>query len=424
MVFRTEIHTDERGGATPGLRSGALALLVVVTAVGASGLAAGGSAGGLLAADDTGTDAAAGLPLGLLVLGSGGAAIAIARLTPRVGRGPSLALGYLVGTVGAGVVILAAATSSFAGLLFGSGLLGGANAAVFLSRYAAVALVPAARGRALGAVFAGTAAGAVTSASLLGPSGGLAGTIGLPTDSGLYLIALCVFVVAALALLLTRRSGFRTSGHDAGSDLRRRRDSDTVDWRELRAGLLTIQARIAVTTLAVANFVMVGVMAVAPIHLAMSGMTLRIVGVVVAVHVAGMFAPAPISGWLADRIGGESVAAIGAVMLVAAGLAGAHFASGPTGAIASVLLFLGLGWNFSVVGGSVLLADAVGPGLRPHIEGIGEVAMSFAAAVGAPLAGLIMNLSGFAGLWLTGAGVAAASFIFVRLARLGTSSPA
>ena len=44
-----------------------LALLAAATAIGALGLAAGGSAGALLAEDMTGSTALAGLPLGVLV---------------------------------------------------------------------------------------------------------------------------------------------------------------------------------------------------------------------------------------------------------------------------------------------------------------------------------------------------------------------
>jgi hypothetical protein len=47
----------------------ALALLAVTSAIGGSGLATGGTAGALLGAQLAGTNAAAGLPLGLLVLG-------------------------------------------------------------------------------------------------------------------------------------------------------------------------------------------------------------------------------------------------------------------------------------------------------------------------------------------------------------------
>jgi hypothetical protein len=54
-----------------------LAFLGLATAVGATGLAAGGTAGALLGADLAGSDAAAGVPLGLLVVGSAATAVLI-----------------------------------------------------------------------------------------------------------------------------------------------------------------------------------------------------------------------------------------------------------------------------------------------------------------------------------------------------------
>ena len=62
-----------------------LGLLAVATAIGAVGLAAGGSAGALLAEDMTGSTAWAGVPLGVLVVGSAASALLISRRTSRAG---------------------------------------------------------------------------------------------------------------------------------------------------------------------------------------------------------------------------------------------------------------------------------------------------------------------------------------------------
>jgi hypothetical protein len=104
-------------------RTRALALLAVTSAIGGSGLATGGTAGALLSAQLAGTNAAAGLRLGLLVLGSAASARLISRQTSRVGRGSSLALGYAAGAAGALLVVLAAVTTSLTTLLGGSLLL-------------------------------------------------------------------------------------------------------------------------------------------------------------------------------------------------------------------------------------------------------------------------------------------------------------
>jgi len=93
------------------IRRRTLVVLALATAVGSTGLAAGETAGALLVAEMTGTEAAAGLPLGLLVVGSAATALLISRRTGRGGRGRSLALGYVLGAIGAALVILAAVAS-------------------------------------------------------------------------------------------------------------------------------------------------------------------------------------------------------------------------------------------------------------------------------------------------------------------------
>src|SRR6266542_2077025 len=105
------------------------------------------------------------------------------------------------GAAGAALVVLAAVAANLAALLVGSALLGGANAAIFLTRYAAAeAAGERARGRAVGLIFFSTSIGAVAGPLLLGPSGRLAHAVGLPALTGLYLIAAVAFAAAALAL--------------------------------------------------------------------------------------------------------------------------------------------------------------------------------------------------------------------------------
>ena len=377
---------------------GALAVLAASSATGSMGLAAGGTAGALLGVELAGTEAAAGLPLGLLVLGSAGSALLISRQSNRVGRGWSLALGYALGSAGAALSVLAAVAGSLAVLLVGSVLLGSANASVFLTRYAAAeAGGEAAGGRALGLTLFSTSVGAVASPLLLGPSGDVAQAAGLPRLSGIYVIAGLAFLAAALLLGAASRP---TSRHAAVALLRRAEAPAAPTWRQLLNGALAVPARYGVALLASANFVMVGVMAVAPVHLMAHGQDLEMVGTVISLHVAGMFAPSPISGWLADRIGPIAVAGMGCLFVLMAGVGGALGDPHSAGSTMLVLVILGIGWNFAVVGGSTLIARSVNASLRVYVEGIGEVAMGVAAAVAAPLAGVSIALGGFSALSL------------------------
>ena len=390
------------------LRRRTLVLLALATAVGSTGLAAGGTAGALLGAEIAGTEAAAGLPLGLLVVGSAAAALLVSRRTNSVGRGRSLALGYVLGLLGAAAVVAAALADSLAALLVGSTLLGAGNVAVFLARYAAAEIGGAGtRGRALGAVFFAAAVGSVLSPNLLGPSGEVAGALGLPPLTGLYLVAILCFALAALLLAAASRPGVPYLG--GGAALLGPAEQKTVTRSQIAAGLKTPAAQSALIILAATNLVMVAVMAIAPVHLMVHGHELGLVGVIVSVHVTCMFVPSPISGWVADRVGPKPVAATGFFLLIVAGLAGAIIDQSGALSMTAVLAVLGVGWNCGVVGGSTLLAASVPTTLRPRVEGLGEVAMGLAAGAGAPLAGVIVAFGGFTTLSLVGAATAVAA---------------
>jgi MFS family permease len=355
--------------------------------------------------DMTGSTAMAGVPLGVLVVGSAAGAVLISRRSRYAGRQSGLILGYTVGTLGAAIVILAAVVGSFGLMLAGSAALGVANAAIFLSRYAAADVGRAAgSGRALGLVLAAAAVGAVASPNLLGPSGQLADWFGLPRLAGLYLIAVTAFPIAA-ALLATLPSP-NTVG-----DVRQRGSAARAGIRDaIRIG----RVRRALLVLAYANLVMVATMAVAPVHMTAHGHSLNSIGVVVGIHVLGMFAPSPLSGWLADRIGGMAVAAIGAIVLLGAGLGGAVVHAHAGMAFTAVLALVGLGWNAAVVGGSTELVTSAPPVVRSNAEGIGEVAMGLAAGASAPIAGLIVAWGGYVTLSLASAGMSALVVAILR----------
>jgi MFS family permease len=59
---------------------------------------------------------------------------------------------------------------------------------------------------------------------------------------------------------------------------------------------------------------MVAAIAIAPLYLTQHGPRLDFVGVVVSIHVLCMFAPSPLTGWLADSAGRALVAGLGAAV--------------------------------------------------------------------------------------------------------------
>ena len=395
-------------------------VLVVAQLLGALGLAAGGTAGALLAEHLTGTPAAAGLPLAVLVLGSGIGAVSITRLMDRAGRRVGLAIAHLGGALGAGVAVAAAALRNWPLLLAGCVLLGGGNAAVMLARYAAADLASR-RGHAISTVVTVASVGAVVGPNLLVPAGTPAEALGLPEPTGLFLLAIPAFLGAALVLVAFLRPDplqvARAVAPPTGAAADTQRPAPAGGKASLAAALGDRRIRFAVLVLALTNLTMVGVLAVAPVHLDDHGAGMGMVGLMISAHIAAMYLPSPLTGWLADTLGGRMVAGVGALLLLGAGGVAAMAGSDRVGVMAALLL-LGVGWNAGLIGGSTLLRDApVDPSLRTRAEGLGELGMGAAAAVGGGGAGLLLATGGFALLGL----VAAAPCLLI-LAVAATSS--
>ncbi|HEV8164394.1 MAG TPA: MFS transporter, partial [Actinomycetota bacterium] len=128
------------------------------------------------------------------------------------------------------------------------------------------------------------------------------------------------------------------------------------------------------------------------------------IGLIIGAHIAAMYLPSPVTGWLTDAVGARVVAGAGALLLLAAGAVAAVAGSARVGVILVLLLLLGVGWNAGLIGGSALLRDApISPSLRTRAEGLGELGMGAAAAVGGSGAGLLLAGGGFGLLGLVAA---------------------
>jgi len=402
------------------VRSRLLRVLIAAQVLGGLGQAAGGAAGALLARDVAGSDAAAGLPLSLLVAGSALAALPISSLSRSAGRRAGLATALLGGAAGATLCVWAGVVESLPLLLLGCLLFGAGNTAVMLARYAAADLSePERRARTIGIVVFATTFGAVAGPNLLGPAGDAADAAGLPPLTGLFVLAAAAYVAAASVLLaLLRPDPLRLAApveetEDAWGP--KVPLTDLLAPPRVRAGLATIVT---------ANLVMVAVMAMTPVHMRHHDHSLTLVGFVISLHILGMFGPAPLTGRLADRLGARRVALGGCAVLLAAGLLAA--AAGGSVAVLSVgLLLLGVGWNACLISGSTLLVSAVAAGQRPRVEGVGELSMGIAAAAGGALSGPAIAVASYAALAIAAAALAAtvAPILLVSVRR-GSPAPA
>jgi MFS family permease len=392
-----------------------LTALFLTQIVGGTGSALGGAVAALLAADLGGVGIS-GLAQSAAVVGAALFAVPATAMVHRDGRRPSLAACYATAAAGAIFIVAAALRHALPVLFAGTFLLGGSTAATYQARYAAVDLAPPAlRGRHLSLIVWATTVGAVIGPSLAGPAGTLLARHGIPTLAGPFLFASLLFVLAAFLLLALLRPDpavvARRAQAEAGPGAAPLRGAGLKEAARMVGA--EPAARLGVITMALGHVVMVGVMTMTPVHIRAAGRdavhTLDIVGLVLSAHVAGMFALAPVFGWLTDRLGRRAVIALGTGLLLTACAVAGTAGQAPR-QLAAGLLILGLGWSATLVSGSTLLSDAIPTERRASAQGLADLVMGLAGASAGALSGVIVGTWGYPTLTLLAA-VAAAGLI-------------
>ena len=366
-----------------------------------SGIAIAGSvaAGSLIAASVADSEGAAGLAQTFGVLGAAIFALPLARLALSRGRRTSLATGYALGGLGALIVILASVLESLPLVFLGCLFVGVASAAGYQARYAAVDLASEdKRGRQLSYVVWAATIGAVLGPNLLQPSGWLGLSLGLPQLAGPYVITAVTLVAAVLVLVVLLRPDpyLLAARMRAAEDAEAQRE---VTKPRLRDGITHLRgnrgALLGMSAIALGHVVMVMVMVMTPIHMAHVDVTLTLIGLVISVHVAGMYALSPVVGWGVDRFGRVPVILMGVVILLAACVLSGLAAGDQIVLLGIGLFLLGLGWSCTLIAGSTLLVDDVGPVERPSVQGLSDLVMNGAGAVGGAVAGLVVAFSSY-----------------------------
>jgi len=356
------------------------------------------SVGALLAADMV-SIGVSGLAQSAAVTGAALLAIPATRIVRRSGRGPSLAAMYAIAAAGAALTVVAATTRSPALLFAGFFLFGGGMTAGLQARYAAVDLAPKEQyGRHLSLVVWATTVGGVIGPNLSSIAGTSLDSFGIPTLAGPFVFSVVLFILAALLLFILLRpdpflvaqrasAGAATGPAPTGS----RGGMGAA----LRAVLANTDARLGIAAASVGHLVMVGVMAMTPVHIRGAGHapahTLRIVGIVLSLHIAGMYAFSPVMGWLSDRVGRRPVI-LGGIIILLAACAVAGTAGHDSTRLAIGLVLLGLGWSATMVAGSALLSQSISQELRASAQGLSDLVMGLAGATAGALSGVVVHV--------------------------------
>ena len=375
------------------------------------------SMGAILASRLSGSEAWSGMAATMSTLGAALAAVPLARLASRSGRRISLFTGALLAASGAIITIVSTMVAFFPMLLVGLALIGVGTAVNLQSRFAATDIAnDRTRSRDLSLVVWATTVGAVSGPNLITPGEAIGSFLGLPELAGPFVFTLAAQTLAAVVYFV----GLRPDPLLLARELAR--DPNSAGAKSLGPSVdNVVVARTAIISIALSHATMVAVMAMTPVHLVNHGASLAIVGFTISLHIAGMYALAPVFGMLSDRIGRIPTILVGQVILLAS-LLFTGFGSENEMAVVIGLVLLGLGWSAATVAGSTLLSESTIIEKRAARQGISDLVMSGSGAAGGALAGVVLAFLGYNGLSFVALALVAGVVVRITLTRATVSA--
>ncbi|HET8597243.1 MAG TPA: MFS transporter [Castellaniella sp.] len=324
------------------------------------------------------------------------------RLMSRIGRKPAFLLATVPLALAGAAGYLAIGRGSFVLLTVSHALLGTYIAFANFNRFAATdGLDAGLKPRAISLVVAGGVLAALTGPLLADR---------LKDAAGFAPFALCYAAFIGLALLsfvvhLAVRDAPGAARPQAAA-----KGHAGAAWGVVRC-TPALAAAIAVAALGygIMNLLMVQ----ASLHMAGLHMHFSAVGTAIQWHVVAMFAPSFFTGAIIARLGLRTVVAGGIVLLIASSVL--NLLSDDYLMLVASLVVLGLGWNFTYVGGSALLARVLGEHPQAiEVQGLNDLGLSILATAGAFLPALLLQGLGWAGTNLACIALCLALLAYVR----------
>ena len=348
------------------------------------------AAGSLLVASITKSEALAGLAQTFGVLGAAAMALPLANLTRRGGRRLALSSGYAIGSLGTVLAVVGGTTEFLPILFLGTFLVGAAAASGYQARYAAVDLATQDnRAQSLSLVVWASTIGSVLGPNLIGPVGDFATSIGFPRLTGPYMFSAVMLGMGSAVIWFRLKPDpylTSTASHSEESSSKTK-----IPTKEVLTHIASLpNALLGLLALSMGHLIMVAVMVMTPVHMAHVDVSLNIIGLVISVHIAGMYALSPVVGYLTDRLGRRQVIAIGGLILVSSAIISGTAPANNEIQLGIGLFLLGLGWSCTLIAGSTLLSETVSDHYRAPAQGTSDLIMNLSAAVGGALAGVII----------------------------------
>jgi MFS family permease len=374
-----------------------LATAQVLSGVGVAGTVAAGS---LLVSSITNSETLAGLASTSAVLGAAALALPLARLTAKGGRRLALSVGYIAGAIGSIFAITGGAQRNIFLMLIGTFLVGAASAAGYQARFAAIDLATTeTRAKQLSFVVWGSTIGAVTGPNLMEPAGNLAEGFGLPRLVGPYMISAVTLLFASVVILIFLRPDPYLVANKENIE-KSKKGSTKLALKHIGNNPKALFAILAIAT---GHVAMVSVMVMTPVHMAHVDVSLTIIGLVISVHVLGMYAFSPLVGSLSDRFGRVRIIQIGILTLLLSTIISGKAQADDAYTLGIGLFLLGLGWSCTLIAGSTLLSESVSAEFKASSQGASDLVMNLAGAGGGAIAGVIIGTLSYGWLCLAAA---------------------
>ncbi len=334
------------------------------------------------------------LPTALQFFGMFVATIPAAYLMKLIGRRWGTSIGALAGIVAGGLSCYAVLIGSFWLLCVGGFLFGLHSIVINQMRFAAVeAATPGFQANAISYVMIGGVVAAV-----MGPMLATAAKDWLAPISfaGVYLAVMLLMIAALVIVQFTDIPAPKPEGR-------------ADDVRSLPALVFRPRFLVAMVSAMVGYGVMNFMMVPTPLAMAACGFEASDSNTVVSLHVLGMFVPSFFTGRLITRYGVERIILIGALLLLAA--AGVALSGIGFGHFSVALIALGIGWNFTFIGGTAMLAQEYRPQERAKAQSVNDLAVFSLVSISSMTAGRVLEAGGWVSVALTVVPVTALIFV-------------
>ena len=331
---------------------------------------------GQILADD---DSLSTVPLGITLTANMLMAIPASLLMARIGRRAGFTLGQVCGIIGGLLAIYTLLYAKSFGILCVAGLfIGTHNAFWQFYRFAAVDTADDAfRPRAISYVLAGGVVAALLAPEIAKRTVDLFEPV-MFAGAFLSFVVLCGINLLVLQFLRIPKppSGWHIGG-----------------GRPLREIMCQSTFVAAVMSAMLGYALMVLVMTATPLSMIACGFAFTDAAFVIQWHAFAMFAPGFITGHLIRKLGVTMIIMTGCVLYLIcmavnlSGIAIQNFWFG--------LVLLGVGWNFTFVGGTTLLTEAYRPEEKAKVQAVNDFMVFGAAALASFSSGALQNLLGW-----------------------------